>query len=97
MDGSQPSFVGGVYGAQISRDDVLAFFKKELERSGWRWEGRDSISSGESQAWSWCKTGMFYRLAFFDPTGYARAGIQGGERFVTVYDSRIVASLSACR
>lgn len=92
ITGPEPSFVGAVYGIPGTQADTFAFYDRELLRLGWQ-RARDPIpASGEKVTRGWCKPQMYFRLAIYDPERYARTGIEGGERFATVFDASIVAT-----
>lgn len=92
VDGPQPSFVGGVCGVNILRDEVFDYYERELGRLGWRHQSTSSLSSGELASRTWCKEQMDLRVAIYDPDRYARRGIEGGDRFKTVLDATILAT-----
>ncbi len=96
ITGPEPSFVGAVYGAQSTTDDVFRFYERELGSLGWKRDPHPGLVSGEITSWAWCKTGIVFRLAIFDPDRYDRRGIEGGERFKTVFDVRLVAARRSC-
>lgn len=96
ITGPEPSFTGAVLGVQIASDSVLAFYDRELLRLGWQRDSDPIASSGESVTRGWCKPKMRFRLAIYDPSRYARVGIERGERFKTVFDASLLAARGPC-
>jgi hypothetical protein len=92
ITGPVPSVFGAVYGVQGGTHDTFAFYDRELLNLGWQRQPTSSLSSGETRSWSWCKPQINFRLAVFDPKRYDRVGIQGGGRYQTVYDARLIAT-----
>lgn len=96
ITGWEPAFYGHVCGTQRNSDEVFAFYERELVRLGWKPDSPPILSSGELDGWGWCKSGLFYRLAIFDPKNYDRAGISDRGRFAVVYDARLQGTRESC-
>lgn len=96
VTGPEPSFTGADYGAQVAREDVFVFYDHELSRLGWLRDSDPILVSGESVTRGWCKPNMRFRLAIYDPRRYDRVGIEGGERFTTVFRAAVIAARGSC-
>ncbi|MEK6619376.1 MAG: hypothetical protein AABZ26_00210, partial [Chloroflexota bacterium] len=70
--------------------EVFGFYSGELERLGWK---RDSYqvfaSTGETDAWGWCKPRMRFRLAIQKP-GDFEPSFYRGKTFATVFDATLI-------
>lgn len=90
IEGPRNAFHGAIFGTQASQEEVSAFYDDELTRLGWQ---RDTYqvfaSTGELEAWGWCKPRMRFRLAIKKPGNFEESFYQG-KTFATVFDARLI-------
>ena len=94
-DGPSMAFYWALFGTQAPKEDVRAFYERELAKLGWtRHNGGVNLSSTDlAPINGWCKPRVTFRLAIKDPD--PRVNVprldSTGQPYPTVFDAGLVA------
>jgi len=90
-DGPSMAFYGGVFGTQASKEEVLAFYERELTKLGWtRYNRGVNQSTTDLRVDGWCKPRVTFRLAIVDQDRFAPRFDSSGRRYSTIFNADLV-------
>lgn len=90
FDGPLPAVDGFVFGADVDREGLFAYYDRELRRLGWQQDGYGIYETTvETDAWGWCKPRLTFRLAIKDQSRAYDASFYKGQTYRTVFEANL--------
>jgi len=90
FDGPLPAVDGFVFGADVGREDLFAYYDRELRRLGWQQDDYGIYETTvETDMWGWCKPRMSFRLAIKDQDRAYDPSFYKGRTYRTVFEANL--------
>jgi hypothetical protein len=90
FDGPLPAIEGAVFGADVNREDLFAYYDRELRGLGWQQDLYEIYrTTVETDAWGWCKPRMSFRLAIKDRDRAYDPSFYKGQTYRTVFEANL--------
>lgn len=90
LDGPLPAVDGAIFGADVGREELFAYYDRELRRLGWQQDLYEIYrTTVDTDAWGWCKPRLTFRLAIEDQNRAYDPSFYKGQTYRTVFEANL--------